>query len=91
MCEVSEDCYDLISHWNLKDSFKSALQLTCTSDGICRSTNSGLWYNGTITGEEFCEQELVMEDIFDAPGTLRDRSFKRYVDIVHALLRRNWF
>ena len=79
MCEVPDDCYDLISHWNLMDSFRSALELTCTSNGMCKSTNSGLWTNGTITGEEFCEQEVLMEDIFDAPETLRDRSFKRYV------------
>ena len=79
MCDVPDDCYDLISHWNLIEIFRSALELTCTSDGICRSTNSGLWTNGTITGEEFCEQELSFLNVFKTNVIKSTMSIKRYV------------
>ena len=78
MCEVSEDCYDLISHLNLRDSFRSDLELTCTSDGICRSTYGGLWTDGTITGEEFCKQELLFLNVFKTNVIKSTMSIKRY-------------
>jgi len=79
MCEVTKDCYDLISHWNLRDSFRSDLQMTCTSDGYCKSRNKQLWTRGTLLGENFCQQELEMENIFDItePGPSRNHRFKR--------------
>ena len=79
MCKVTEDCYDLISHWNLRDSFKSSLEMVCTSEGFCKSTNRQLWTRGTITGEEFCHQRLEMKNIFDSfDKTSRDMYIDRW-------------
>ena len=79
LCNVTDDCYDLISHWNLRDNFKSSLEMICTTEGYCKSTNRQLWTRGTITGEDFCFQELEIKNIFDirTPGLSRDKSFKR--------------
>ena len=79
VCNVTEDCNQLISHWNLRKSFRADLQMNCSS-GYCRSTNEQLWTKGTIIGEDFCHQKLKMGNIFDIkePGPLRDRSFPRF-------------
>ena len=77
MCEKTEDCYDVISHWNLRENFLSQLQMICTPSGFCQSTNQQLWRTGSLTGNNFCDQTLDMENIFAASGSLRDRSFKR--------------
>ena len=77
MCEKTEDCYDVISHWNLRENFLSQLQMICTPSGFCQSTNQQLWRTGSLTGNNFCDQTLHMENIFAASGSLRDRSFKR--------------
>ena len=42
-CNVTKDCYDLISHWNLRDSFKSSLKMICTTEGC-----SGRRYNESL-------------------------------------------
>ena len=78
MCEKTEDCYDVISHWNLRENFLSQLQMICTPSGFCQSTNQQLWRTGgSLSGNNFCDQTLDMENIFAASGSLRDRSFKR--------------
>ena len=77
MCKVTEDCYDLISHWNLRDSFKSSLEMVCSTEGQCKSTNRQLWRRGTITGRDFCDQKLEMKNVFDTTGPSREKSFKR--------------